>query len=110
MQQIPLDSSNNQTFQSTLTVDGKNITLEFFIRWNDIAGYWTMKITDTASDTVLLDSIPLVTGGAGAANLLSQYGYLGIGSAYLINVGNVSADPSKDDLGINFVLVWDDTE
>jgi hypothetical protein len=109
MQLIQLTSLPNQTSQSVLSIDGENKTLQFFIRYNDIAGYWTMRITDTETSEVLIDSLPLVTADDPAANLLESYAYLKIGSAYLINVGNVSADPSEDDLGTNFVLFWGDT-
>jgi hypothetical protein len=111
MQEIPLDSTNNQTFSAIPSVDGVNISLRFFVRWNDIAGYWTMSITDANTGVLLLDSIPLVTdGGKDAFNFLGQFSYLGIGSAYLVNVGGVSSDPSADDLGLNFKLLWGDTE
>jgi hypothetical protein len=110
LQTIPLDNLHNQTFQTTIAIDGANRTFEFFIRWNELAGYWTMRITDPATDTILLDSIPLVTGQSPAHNLLGQYAYMKIGSAYLINTGaNPLEDPTEDDIGINFTLVWGDT-
>lgn len=112
---IPVDSSPNQEFQTTLNVDGSNITLRFKFRYNDIAEYWVMTIIDASTDEIVLDSIPLVTfndpdDATLAENILSQYSYLGIGSAYFPNIGNVSDNPSGADLGINFRLVWDDTE
>jgi hypothetical protein len=107
---VPLDNSSNQNFQAVLAVNGVNITLQFFLRYNEIAEYWTMKITDPKTSTVLLDSVPLLTGDYPAANLLHQYGYLKIGTAYLVNVGNVSDNPSDKDLGVNFILAWGDNE
>ena len=106
---LTADSSPNQSFQSVLTVDGQNINLQFFIRWNDIAGYWTMSITDVETSTLLLDSIPLVTSDYPGFNILSQYVYFKIGSCYLFNIGGVSANPSQFDLGSNFIIVWGDT-
>ena len=74
-----------------------------------MAGYWVMSIYDS-NGVLLLDSIPLITGWYPAANLLSQYGYLEIGSAYVINNGISSSDyPGKNDLGTNFSVLWDDT-
>lgn len=111
MQIIPLNSNPNQTFQSVLLVDGANITLQFFIRWNSIAEYWVMRIIDPISLAVLLEDIPMVTGGnLSSANLLAQYAYLQIGSAYIQNVGGVTPDPAIDDLGTNFILIWGDTD
>lgn len=109
MQILPLTPSPNQTFQAVLSIDGANRTLQFFIRWNDMAEYWTMKITDPITSMVLLDSIPMVTGDDPVANLLEQYSYLKIGSAYLINLGSSSANSSDTDLGSKFILVWGDT-
>jgi len=109
MEQIQLSSLPNQTFQSTISVDGNNITLQFFVRYNSIAGYWTMRITDPLTNTILIDSLPLVTGDGLAQNLLAQYSYLKIGSAYLINIDNVDPDPTSENLGVNFVLLWGDT-
>jgi hypothetical protein len=110
VQTIPLDVLHNQTFQTVLAIDGVNRTFEFFIRWNEMAGYWVMRITDPSSGEILIDSIPLVTGQIPAHNLLGQYSYMKIGSAYLINTGaNPLEDPTEEDLGINFTLVWGDT-
>jgi hypothetical protein len=109
-QLIPLTTSPNQTFQSTLAVDSKNITLEFNLKYNEIAEYWIMKITDPSSNTLLLDSVPLIPGNAPAGNILEQYEYLGIGSAFIVKSSNVAADyPSDTTLGTDFLLVWGDT-
>lgn len=109
MQLINLDSTPNQTFQVTLSVDEANLTLRFYLHYNEVAGYWVMTITDPKTGSILIDSVPLVTGEDPVSNILAQYAYLKIGSAYLINVGGVSNDPSEDDLGINFALFWGDT-
>ncbi|MDF2636578.1 MAG: hypothetical protein K0R78_3452 [Pelosinus sp.] len=109
-QKIPLNTSPDQTFQITLPVDGKNITLEFNLKYNEIAEYWIMKITDTVTNTVLLDSIPLLPGDSPANNILEQYSYLGIGSAYIVKASNSNADyPNSNNLGTEFLLAWGDT-
>lgn len=108
-QLIPLTTSPNQTFQSTLAVDGKNITLEFNLKYNEIAEYWVMKITNS-DKVILLDSIPLVPGNDSAGNILEQYGYLGIGSAFIVKASAIADDrPNDMTLGNQFILVWGDT-
>ena len=68
-----------------------------------------MSIFNSAG-VLILDSIPLITGWYPAANLLSQFQYLKIGSAYILNDGNSSSDyPGKTDLGSAWSLLWDNT-
>lgn len=106
---IPLKSSPQQTFAVNLQVDGAPLTLNLAINWSEMAGYWVMSIFDAAGD-LLLDSIPMVTGWYPAANILAQFAYLQIGSAYLLNLGTSTSDyPGNNDLGDNFALLWDDT-
>lgn len=107
---IPLSNSPNQTLLVTLLVDGSNLTLQFGFRYNEMASYWVMQIVEPSSGQIILDSIPLVTGDYPAANILSQYAYMQIGSCYLVKVGATSNDyPDDTDLGTDFVLVWSDT-
>jgi hypothetical protein len=106
---IPLDNSPNQQFTATLNVDGSPLTLQFKIYYNEMAGYWMMDIAD-ANGNPLLASRPLITGSWPAANLLQQFAYLKIGSAYIINASGSAMDyPDKTNLGTDFVLLWDDT-
>jgi hypothetical protein len=106
---IPLDTSPNQKFAATLNVDGKPLTLQFSVYYNEMGGYWLMDVAD-ASGKPLLASCPLVTGSWPAANLLQQFAYLKIGSAFIINVSGVAMDyPDKTNLGTDFVLLWSDT-
>ena len=108
-QVIPLQNEN-QIVEVSLNIDGQRKTLGFEVRYNRTAAYWTMKVTDVALGVVLLDSVPLLTGSIGAANILGQYRYLRIGSAYLVKVGNVEEDyPGLDSLGKDFLLLWGDT-
>jgi hypothetical protein len=106
---IPLTSSPNQSFAVTLQVDGAALTLNLAINWSEMAGYWVISISNSAG-VLLLDSIPLITGWYPGGNILAQYGYLAIGSAFLINQGTSESDyPGRNDLGTNFQLLWDDT-
>ena len=106
---VPLTAAPNQSLRVALSVDGKTITLQLSVRFNSQAGYWVLTITDQFG-TTLLDSIPMLCGYYPAANLLQQYAYLRIGSAYVINASGVPQDsPSVGNLGSDFVLVWSDT-
>ena len=108
LQLISTTNAPNQTLQVTLNVNGSTLKLVLTLRFNEMAQYWVLSIADQNS-TMLVDSIPLLTGTWPAANILQQYQYLGIGSAYIINLGTAVADyPSLNDLGTNFLLVWGD--
>jgi hypothetical protein len=115
LQTIPITSDPDQIFQVTLAVNGGSLTLELEIKFNSIAGYWVMTITDPDTDTVLLDSIPLNTsitiadGVNTAMNLLGQYAYMNLGSVYLVNVSGIDMDyPDNTNLGKDFELIWTD--
>lgn len=106
---IPLTASPNQEFAVTVQVDGNPLTLSVVLRWSAMAGYWVMSIFNSAG-RLLLDSIALITGWYPAANLLAQYGYLKIGSAYILNSGTSNSDyPGVNDLGTGWALLWGDT-
>lgn len=103
---IPLTTSPNQKFTSTIPIDGKKIKFNFFMRFNTEANYWVLDIYNSAN-TNLLASINLVCG----LNLLEQYSYLNIGSAYIVKVDKtLDMDiPNEYNIGSDFVLVWGDT-
>jgi hypothetical protein len=108
MQLIPLDNSPNQTFTISLSVDGSTLTLKLGINFSSMAGYWLMTVWD-ASGKCLLSSVPLLTGVWPASNILAQFGYLRIGSAYLISNGSLADYPDSTNLGSEFELWWGDT-
>ncbi|MDQ7094222.1 hypothetical protein REC12_11540 [Desulfosporosinus sp. PR] len=104
---IPTTSDPDQSFVTTIPVDGKNLKLRLRIRYNNVAGYWVMSISDPNTNALILDNIPLLAGGYPAADLLEQYSYLGLGSACIVNVGNSSMDsPDATTLGSDFLLAW----
>jgi hypothetical protein len=106
---IPLTNAPNQTLNVALNIDGAVVRLTLFITFSEMAKYWLMSIYN-ASGVLLLSSIPLITGSWPAANLLCQQGYLGIGSWYVINLGQVPDDyPNASELGSNFLLLVDNT-
>jgi len=107
---IPLTSDPYQSFITTIPVDGKNLKLKLGISYNSSAEYWTMSITDPVTGKLILDGIPLLTGGYPAADLLGQFGYLGLGRATIVNVGNSTMDsPDDTNLGTDFLLAWGDS-
>ena len=108
-QLIPLTTDPQQTLSVTLNVDGGVLRLQLYVYFSEMAQYWLMNVSDSAGN-LLLASVPMVTGSWPSANLLAQYGYLAIGSAYIINAGNVDNDyPDETQLGSAFLLLWDDT-
>jgi hypothetical protein len=105
---VPLTQAPNQTFTVQLTVDGAPLTLNLTLSYSAMSGWWQLSIAD-AQNNPLVASVPLITGYYPAANLLAQYGYLEIGSAYMLNTGNDLDDyPGLNDL-TNFSLLWGDT-
>jgi len=107
-QTIPLQVAPNQTFSVPLVVDGTQLTLNFSLSYSYMAGYWALAVS-SVNGASLIANVPLVTGWYPCANLLAQYGYLTIGSAYLLNTGNAPTDyPGPNDLGL-FSLLWGDT-
>lgn len=107
--QIPLTTDPNQTFNITLPVDKKNLTLGFFIYWNNQAQYWCMDIIDKSADKQVLTGIPLLESLNKTQNLIEQFAYLGIGSAFLVNVSGSSIPPNLTNLGTDYLLLWNDT-
>jgi hypothetical protein len=104
---IPLTTNPNQKFTSTIPVDGKKIKFNFFLRFNTEANYWVLDIYNGQNDSLIV-SVNLVCG----LNLLGQYSYLKIGSAYIAKVDKSLSDdiPTQYNLGTDFVLLWGDTE
>lgn len=108
-QVIPLTNAGQQSIKISLAVDGKTLRVQLTIHYSEIAGYWLMDIADSGGNSILV-GIPLITGDWPAANILAQYGYLGIGSAYVINATQTARDyPDSTNLGSEFLLIWSDT-
>ena len=104
---VPLTNQPNQVFAVQLTINNQPITLNLALSYSEMAGYWQMAVSDV-NNSLLLSSVPLITGVYPAANLLAQYQYLHIGSAYLLNTGNAALDyPGADTLTL-FSLLWGD--
>lgn len=107
---VPLSPQPQQSLTAQLEVNGNPLTLNLFIYWHSMSGYWLMNISD-AQGNLLLSGIPMITGSYPAANILGQYSYLAIGSAYLLNQSNGLEDyPDSTNLGTAFILIWGDNE
>jgi hypothetical protein len=104
---VPLTTNPNQTFQISLAINGGVTRLTLSIYYNEMANYWCMDITDVNGNP-LLASVPLITGVWPAANLLEQYQYLNIGSAYILSLGDPNDYPNANSLGLTFLLLWSD--
>jgi hypothetical protein len=104
---VPLTTSPNQKFTSTIPIDGKKIKFNFFLRFNTEAKYWVLDVYNSENDSLIV-SLNLVCG----LNLLEQYSYLNIGSAYIYKVDNSLFDdiPNEYNIGSDFYLVWGDTK
>lgn len=86
----------------SIALNGTNYQLTLQYRDNPLGG-WMLDIADSTGNAII-SGIPLVTG----ANLLEQYGYLGIagGSAlYVINSAGGDAVPTFGNLGTDTQLV-----
>lgn len=95
LQVIPLTNSPNQSYTVNLDIDGSPLTLSITVNYNEMAGYWILAIYN-ASNTLLIDSVPMITGTYPAGNLLQQQKYLNIGSWYLINVSSLSVNTGSE--------------
>ena len=82
-----------------------NITLLFRITYNELAKYWLMDISDDEGN-MLISALPLVP----AQNILEQFAYMGIGSAYVLPRTQVKEQwPSAETLTADWYLIWSDT-
>lgn len=102
---IPITSKPRNTFSCKIPVDEKNVTLVFTTRYNEIAGYWNVTVSDT-NGLILINNLPMLPG----QNILEQYSYLEIGSACIIPAHQMEDEyPNAENLGGDWLLVWSDT-
>lgn len=95
--EIPL-TPTPQTFSISLSGVDYLVT----VRWNVAAAAWCADLA-SVDGAAILAGVPLVTG----ADLLAQYGYLGLGGALVAQSDNdPDAVPTFDGLGVNGRLYW----
>ena len=109
-QLVPLTSDPNQVVTVSLNIDGTVRDFTLLLHYNELAGYWLLSIEDSGGN-LILSGIPLVTGEIPAGNILGQFAYLGIGSAFILNASSLATQdyPGVATLGTDFVLVWSNT-
>lgn len=107
LQQILIDNTPNQKTTVSIEVNGSQLNLQLFLRYNTMAGYWVVDITNLDTNELLIASMPVLSG----YNLLEQYTYHEIGKCAIVNIGSgVAADLNDQNLGTDFVWVWDDND
>lgn len=105
LQQLMIDNTPNQITSAAIEANGEQINLKMFIRYNSMAGYWVVDISNSDTGELLIASMPLLAN----MNLLDQYDYLQIGSCAVINIGSGSPDDiDANNLGTDFIWCWDD--
>ena len=103
--QIPLTNQPNQYFSITLPGDETNITLDFVIIWNRVAGYWQANISQNGME--LITGLPLLAGENVYTSLLYQFQYLNIGHLIVARLSSGANDsPGENDWESNFILLW----
>lgn len=104
---IPVTNQPNQTFTTTVEVNGENRSFRFFFDWNGCGNYWEFDLFDNNTDEQLLSKIPLV--GNLNGNIIPQYAYKRIGEARIVNIsGSKGLIPNKENLGSDYYLIWSD--
>jgi hypothetical protein len=81
----------------TLSISLGGTTYSLRVLWNKYMGTYCMDVA-TSTGTPILNSVPLVTG----ANLLEQYGYLGLannGALLVQSDSNPLTPPTYESLG-----------
>lgn len=102
---IPIQAVPNRTFSSIISVDRGNLTLTFTLRYNELAKYWLIDIIKDSK--TLISNLPVIP----AENILEQYKYMQIGSAYILPRQIVKEQwPSYNSLASDWYLIWGDTD
>lgn len=109
MYKIPLTNSPNQTFNTTIPINGENKTFIVNLWYNYQAEYWLMSLTDSRTEQILVSNIPLLSSTYDFANILRQLGYKEIGNAYVVPIYDTSLSmPNNENIGSDFALMWGD--
>ena len=86
---------------------GERVTYRIRLRYNVVAEYWTMDVSRPSTGEIIVCGVPLVCGGAAAAELFRQMQYLGIGSCGIFPRSSTEGDrPTAFNLESDFLLVW----
>lgn len=103
--EIPLTSTPYAQYTFKLTLGKKNINILLKLRYYDLYELWVADVCDNSSGDTLINGLPLVPG----IDLLGQYSYLDIGSAYVVSIEPTTQEqPDSETLGSKWLLVWGD--
>lgn len=84
--------SENQEFDISVI----NRELKFFLRWNNVYGYWFFDIYEQKTLAPLILSLPITSG----VNLLEGYRYVGLDvEMYLYTQGDEFKEADYDSIG-----------
>lgn len=100
---VPFQWVANHKFSAKLPIDNGNTLLEFRMRYNELAGYWTVDISK--DDDVVYSGLPLIP----SQNVLEQVSYLKIGSAWIIPKSKVEEQWPHESTGSDWYVLWGDS-
>lgn len=102
---VPMQAIPNHSWSCVVPIDEGNTTLRFRLMYNEVAGYWVVDIAKNGN--TVLAGLPMVP----AQNILEQFKYLGIGSAWIIPRSEVAEQwPSYGTLNSEWYVLWGDTD
>lgn len=108
---IPITNLPNQNVTITTEVDYVNRSFICELVYFDKLDYWAISIINYDTKEYYLTNIPLVRAADSVyRNILYPYGYLHIGSIYIVKVSEDSKldMPDKLTFGTEFLFVWGD--
>ena len=68
---VPIQNIPNNRFSSKIPVDGQNLTLIFYVTYNELAKYWLIDISN-ADGMMLISGLPVVRSEGHTSELQSQ--------------------------------------
>lgn len=112
MYKIPLTNSPNQSFSSTIPVGNENIEFEFYLSYNDVAGYWMLTLTKSETQEILFSELPLLCSFIYYNNMVTQLSYKNFGSIYItvIQDKEKASMPDDQNIGSSYIMLWGDNE
>lgn len=103
--EIPLTTTPFAQITFKLTLGERNINILLKLRYYDLYELWVADVCDNTSGETLISGMPLVPG----VDLLGQYSYLAIGSAYVMAIEPTTQEqPDSETLGSKWLLLWGD--
>lgn len=111
MYKIPVSNYPNQTFVTTVPVNGQNKSFKFHLWYNYKSEYWLLTLSDVETETVIFENLPLVSSNGQFYNILSQLQHLCIGMCIMLPVVDDKKSQANDkNLGTSYVMIWGDND